>query len=107
MIEAIIICRMFDMHAEPAACLRALLKAGSNIAISSAIIPMTTSSSTKVKARRDEVGMDRDIEPSSKRGARCDCHVVALGKLYVKEIPVIEPEGRGFVTLPPGKTYQT
>src|SRR6266498_1239585 len=42
MIEAIIICRMFDMHAEPAACLRALLKAGCKPSSSGSAAPASS-----------------------------------------------------------------
>src|SRR5689334_16342324 len=46
-------CRMLDRHLVVLACWRALLSAGSKIEISSAMMPMTTSSSTSVKPFRD------------------------------------------------------
>src|SRR5690242_19783414 len=49
--EACPICRRFDRHAAVFALWRALLSAGSRIEISSAMMPITTSSSTSVKAR--------------------------------------------------------
>jgi hypothetical protein len=45
-------CRMLLMHCTAAADRLALLSAGISIAISSAMIPITTSSSTSVKPRR-------------------------------------------------------
>src|SRR5947209_10977300 len=43
-------CRRFDKHCTCLACSRAFPKAGRRIEISSAIIPITTSNSTKVNA---------------------------------------------------------
>src|SRR5438309_11288132 len=49
--EACPICRRFERHAAVLALCRALLRAGSRMEISRAIMPMTTSNSTSVKAR--------------------------------------------------------
>src|SRR3954469_20014331 len=46
------ICRSLDMQRTALACSRALLSAGMRMLMSSAMMPMTTSSSTRVKARR-------------------------------------------------------
>jgi hypothetical protein len=46
------ICRRFDRQAVTFACSRAAFSAGSRMAIRSAMIPITTSSSTSVNPRR-------------------------------------------------------
>jgi hypothetical protein len=48
--KAWMICRWLLEHATPAACSRALRRTGMRMEISSAMMPITTSSSTSVKA---------------------------------------------------------
>jgi hypothetical protein len=50
--KAWLISRMFAMHLTWLACSRARLRAGIRMAISSAMMPITTSSSTSVKPLR-------------------------------------------------------
>ena len=49
--NAVVICRRFAMHWVVRACVRALFRAGRRIEISIAMMPITTRSSTSVKAR--------------------------------------------------------
>jgi hypothetical protein len=48
MVSACMSCRRFDMHLVTAAALRALLSTGNRIPIKTAMMPITTSNSTKV-----------------------------------------------------------
>src|SRR3954453_879605 len=59
MITAVMSCRVLDMQAVMLACLRALPSAGSKIEINSAMMPITTRSSTSVKARKSQFLLEK------------------------------------------------
>src|SRR5260221_14063146 len=52
---AVINCRWFERHCSVCACRRALLSDGRRMAISSAMMPITTNNSTSVKAAAERV----------------------------------------------------
>src|SRR5256885_8038106 len=73
--SAIATCRMLLLHWTTLACRRALLSAGSSTLISTAMMPITTRSSTSVKARRvfeALIGSSARCAPGTSERARTD-----------------------------------
>src|SRR5215217_5296482 len=73
--------RMLAMHFVRLAWSRAFCRAGNRIAINSAMIPMTTSSSTSVNALR----FSRDLVIKPSKTERCDHHVVPFSQPEVND----------------------